>query len=317
MNNNTINSNVPKIDNRIISNYSYTPTNSTNYKTTSTSNYTQTPTLRNATVETVSFGAEIKTYLPTDVVGFYGGDQTTINGLRLKKLGSILTFGIVKMSDFEKRHLNMYYTILSKYGITRKGQQTGMMSTMTECGCGYVTIANMIADYYKSNSSEFERIYGYPLYDKNEDGKQVFNYDYILVDVFARNNQVDAVMKGKECSVKTYNYEEILKNSFTGQNVSITSYPKDISIETYKQAMESGKYQYASIAVSDYELTPYGSNPDKKYTSKNGHLMTITGISENGNFIVSSWGKEWELTKGKPQNSYEDGGLFLVSVGGN
>ena len=89
--------------------------------------------------------------------------------------------------------------------------------------------------------------------------------------------------------------------------------------------MESGNYQYASIAVSKYKLEPYGINPEKAYKSNGGHLMTITGISENGNFIVSSWGFEWELVEGQPYISNQDGGLFLIhvdntlttSIGGN
>ena len=117
-------------------------------------------------------------------------------------------------------------------------------------------------------------------------------------------------------SVDTADYEEYLKKAFPGQNVSVKICARDMSTETYLKAIQSGEYQYASVAISSYTLTPYGNNPDKTYTSKYGaHLMTVTGVSENGNLIVSSWGKQWEITGGNPYNSAQDGGLFLISVG--
>ncbi len=310
MDSNINNYNLTQITNKTINNTTYM---NNNHVSTNFTSYTPSQTLQNAKVESVSFDPEIKTYLPTDVPGFYGGSQGTLNSLRMKKLFSTITIGIVSMSDYEKRHLNTYYEILNKYGISKKTDQTYMMVMIEDHGCGFVTMANIIADFYKDNPVEFERIYGFPLYDTNEDGNKVFNYDYILLDIFLKNKTKD----DKQYDVRTSNYEEILRNSFPSQTVSVQTTPRDISIETYKQYIKSGNYQYASIAVSDYSLKPYGNNTDKAMSSKGGHLMTITGISENGNFIVSSWGKEWELTKGTPYNSFEDGGLFFITIGGN
>ena len=63
--------------------------------------------------------------------------------------------------------------------------------------------------------------------------------------------------------------------------------------------MDEG-YTGACIAAYRFELKPYGSNTETEnyvanQESEDGHWMTITGVSENGNFIVSSWGQEWEL----------------------
>ena len=139
----------------------------------------------------------------------------------------------------------------------------------------------------------------------------MLNYDYMLVDIFARSN----IPRKSSYTVQASEYEKVMQNAFLGQKVSVEILPRDISINSYKTAMESGKYQYASIAVSKYKLSPYGNNSEKEYYSSIGHFMTITGISENGNFIVSSWGYEWELIEGTPYTSKQDGGLFLISIG--
>ena len=278
--------------------------------------------LNNVQVQSVSFNAkEIRVKLPTNVEGYYGGNQTKPMDIYRKRMWSRITFGIVKLTDFEKRHMDLYYKICNKYGVTRDRDVNLQLVNMEEHGCGFITMVNIIADYYKNNPTLFEQTYGFPLYDVTENGERVINYDLLLVDIYLRNNTGGL----HNLSVDTDAYEDVLARSFVNQNVSVDLCPKDMSIETYRAAMESGNYQYASIAVSKYKLEPYGINPEKAYKSNGGHLMTITGISENGNFIVSSWGFEWELVEGQPYISNQDGGLFLIhvdntlttSIGGN
>ena len=82
-----------------------------------------------------------------------------------------------------------------------------------------------------------------------------------------------------------------------------SSYTKDDSLLTNEGAVQlyqerSKDYNYAVIALYNFELTPYGSNAgtEKIRVENAGHYMQIIGVSENGNFIVSSWGREFELT---------------------
>ena len=85
----------------------------------------------------------------------------------------------------------------------------------------------------------------------------------------------------------------------------------DVSVDTYERMMEYG-YDYASIALHNFTLKPYGTNPRPSETVDGGHWMSIIGISENGNYIVSSWGYEWEIVGCTPKDV---DGLSFYKVG--
>lgn len=63
---------------------------------------------------------------------------------------------------------------------------------------------------------------------------------------------------------------------------------------------ENLNHDYCVISAHSFTLKPYGESTIKEYGNKSmsynaGHYMTITGISENANPIVSSWGYKFEL----------------------
>lgn len=55
---------------------------------------------------------------------------------------------------------------------------------ITASGCGYVAIANKVFKHFEGKEKEFEKIFGYPMYKVDEEGKLDFNYEYFVLEFF-------------------------------------------------------------------------------------------------------------------------------------
>lgn len=97
-------------------------------------------------------------------------------------------------------------------------------------------------------------------------------------------------------------------DNFNGWHIDSDYYPyekrdelltNEGAVELYNEYMKT--HDYAVIALYDYDLEPIddylGLGP--VHVDNGGHYMQIIGVSENGNFIVSSWGRKYELTNYK------------------
>lgn len=200
--------------------------------------------------------------------------------------------------DDSVRQGEYIYDMFVKYGIEDPDRMLEILDMQKAQGCGYSVITNWICEEYANDPDAFEDKYGYPLYI-NIRNHESFNYAVLSVDAFLENN-IDVL---RDCDSSTdvsiHPDEMATEYSAIGGNHEFDVTMRDISVETYQEHMDNG-YAGACIAAYRFELKPYGSNEsDANYvasqTTEDGHWMTITGVSENGNFIVSSWGQEWEL----------------------
>ena len=98
------------------------------------------------------------------------------------------------------------------------------------------------------------------------------------------------------------NYQPEERNINNREDVTYSSdlYSHESTVELYKKYIDAG-YDSAIIAAYDFTLKPIGNNvtTTKDIHCDYGHWMQITGVSENGNFIVSSWGGQYELVNYK------------------
>lgn len=195
------------------------------------------------------------------------------------------------------------YDLLVEHGITDENTMLKALHMQNMQGCGYSVITNWICDEYADNPEAFEEKYGYPLYiaidDENGDEHESFNYAVLSVDAFLENNSDLLNDCSPNLDVSIHPDEMAAEYSAIGGDHEFDVTTRDISVETYQEHMDEG-YTGACIAAYRFELKPYGSNTETEnyvanQESEDGHWMTITGVSENGNFIVSSWGQEWEL----------------------
>ncbi len=203
------------------------------------------------------------------------------------------------------------------------------------CGPASITNVVIDAYSKMQNGEEiFEEKYGFPMYFIDDDGNKRYNYDALFVKLNLDNisdsfsdiyipviddigSYVQALIKA--CgTLQDSNLTANMQNTL-GDNFQITTdihsfgaiphiYDPKIPFEKVIKDYEQNKddYNYCIINARNFKLRPYhymdieDSNivlyPSEVYEWNNvGHYMTVIGISENNNLIVSSWGYSFEL----------------------
>lgn len=200
-------------------------------------------------------------------------------------------------------------------------------------GCGIASNANIIASIYSSipdGESKFYDKYGFPLYYEEENGTKHTNFNLLFTKLYLNaltydsnmslfgesenrgripilddiNMYADVFIKGNGLptgTVATYLQDE-LTDDFS---VDIGVKWFKTSVDVYQSNIDN--YDYCMISAHNFNLKPYDDasselffkffGSDKERNFPPGHFMTITGISDDNNFLVSSWGVEFELTK--------------------
>ena len=149
-------------------------------------------------------------------------------------------------------------------------------------GCGYVAMINTIFLYYNGREEEFEKTFGFPMY-KNGD----LNYDELLTDFYCAEDDTSNA-DGTTASDRERMWEHYCKDHGVKaevKNVNITT-------ETYSEMATKG--QIVVALRPNYLYDEYGREVDNR---DSGHAMTVTGITDDGRLIVSSWGKTYYLNK--------------------
>lgn len=174
-------------------------------------------------------------------------------------------------------------------------------------GCGYVALINTICVHFENREQEFLQKFGYPLYAENGD----FNFDYLLLDLYSsmdnydpnthqRNYQMDYKEKD-DGSKDIYNFWQ----DTTGKGTTVGE--RKYYIEHFLGAhnIKVLHRNYANVTLTNFEkLTKQGwqiivslhngkiyRNGYEEFVER--HAMQVTGVTDDGKFIVSSWGKQY------------------------
>lgn len=272
--------------------------------------------------------------------GTYGADQ---GDMAHNKKG-IWFFGF---RWFEDEDLFRFIRQYDRYKNYSQTEIAGLLDQINQEGCGYIASVNNIFVEFEGQEAEFERIFGFPMYDN--EGKA--NYDKLIVDLYANtddryyldekqgataivNDVILDYLNGRESEFrerygcdplkpdgKTINMEARQKilDEYRGQTVvtkemdGTTDYSltnrlehyldsKGLSFETesrrsdmtageINQYMDAGKN--VNIAVDGSTL--YNENGKAIHKDVGDHWMTITGVTDDGRYIVSSWGERYYL----------------------
>ncbi len=184
------------------------------------------------------------------------------------------------------------------------------LTRMNSEGCGFVAMVNAMMVYFISHPDKYnESEFGFPLYDK--DGNP--NFDMMLVDYYSKTdnrnqdgsfNFFDDYDNGDENKRK---YDYWMDNDGSGT----TQYDREYNVEWYmsqhgievdaktdvhvtpenfQRLVDEGK----TITIAYHDGIIYNSN-NEPHVINGGHAMTVTGVTEDGRFIVSSWGEEYYL----------------------
>ena len=244
----------------------------------------------------------------------YGGDQGSFSRtveelledpIVLEKLRK--TFPNATMEDYEK-----------------------YLKRINQVGCGYTAMINTLFEYYKGRENEFYRKFGFHMYDIESNGFLDYNYEYLILDFFnyiwgnsgysiqqlygdigkkVYDAALDKYEKNPDAKAKgTGTKEKLLFMDFLNKKYGINCNVEFIYenneqkiIELYKKISKDKNTQII-ISANQFELYDrYGNLTDENVGN---HAMSVTGVTEDGKLIVSSWGTERILDLSDVDDSY-------------
>jgi hypothetical protein len=164
--------------------------------------------------------------------------------------------------------------------------------------------ANLILAEYVNKPDEFERIFGFPLCTCEADGSIHLNYERLAVSI----------------------YYQCGKDGRDGKEPS-GIFPKD-AIESYLSehninVVVNRESDFPSIKRIIDDLgngpVPLSLNPCIMYDEMTGakievgaHAIIITGVTEDGYLIVSSWEKQFVVHQSDYENIKREDGEYVV-----
>lgn len=170
-------------------------------------------------------------------------------------------------------------------------------------GCGYVALINTIFNQYAGRTDDFERTFGFPMYDRDGD----LNFDLMLVDFYAAMDNhhpvlgMDVIFEAEDSSstegygttvdTREYRWEKYLQD----RGVNVDVHKVYVTVENFKALSRNGE-----IIIGINPVILYDEDGKRLYAN-GGHAMTVTGVTEDGRFVVSSWGKKYYI---KPNEQF-------------
>lgn len=183
--------------------------------------------------------------------------------------------------------------------------------------CNYAATVNLIFNKYKNNPRLFEEHFGYPMYVTIH-GKNELNTTMLLVDMYSIINDGGLVTNENGIYKVNTSNENYLNLSDNGKlnmeyfqkfldrkgikfNIEET-YVYQSEPRTIPNSTDMMHYEEVITNIHDclargehVDISAHGFNlykPDGTIIAKDvgGHIMTVVGITSDGNLIVDSWG---------------------------
>lgn len=226
-----------------------------------------------------------------DDEGSYGGDQGAPQFIWLKK-----------------NRDELYETVRKYYPRMTDEEIRQYLIKLNSEGCGYVAIVNTILAAYEGKSDEFERTFGFPMYAADGD----LNYNQLLVDFYSATDNHNKILfwdvtskiedideiSGRGTTPASQKYRAKLYLRQKGVDVKIKT-SQIITIKNFEEISHKKyiviNYHYGNLRKADGSIYQYIDG---------GHSMVVTGITEDGRFIVSSWGEKLYID---PNEKVRDG----------
>jgi hypothetical protein len=222
--------------------------------------------------------------------------------------------GFCKLSNYEA----------STYGQTMAGLGTGedvfdnaglyggdqmTMPSGETATCWDIAMVNTLLERYKDDPSDFEQKFGIPLYagdDFNFDGIAELYYDWI------KQNHPDDLTAGQNGALGLYMScysscwtefcaDHGVKADVTPHITPVPGHPNEVYTDqmmtdvTPQNWVKKAKGGTIEVNVNWVDLIDPSTGQHVIPKQNGAHAMDITGVTDNGYFIVSSWGKEYYL----------------------
>ena len=151
-----------------------------------------------------------------------------------------------------------------------------------------MALANTLFVEYAGKPQKFEQTFGYPMY---KDGD--LNYDRLILDIYATtdkagfNDLADGLPQGTLDDTRT----RIMNYFLDDKNVRVaTEANADVTAGNFQKISEEGGH----VILGYRNGSMYDENGREHYINR-GHAITVTGIDEDGRYIVSSWGEKYYI----------------------
>ena len=217
-----------------------------------------------------------------DDEGLYGGDQ-----------------GAPRAVWRAEEKAELYQIVRQYYPNMSDDEIRDYLDKLNNEGCGYVAIINTIFAAYEGREEEFEKTFGFPMYGNDGD----LNYNHLLVDFYSatdnhnrflfwdtvNNNEDPSSTKGSGTTPSSRKYRTSLYLSDKGVEVDIDTNVK-VTPENFSQVSND---RYIVIRYHNGNLQ-YEDGSTAQYIN-GGHAMVVTGVTEDGRYIVSSWGDKYYI----------------------
>ena len=229
--------------------------------------------------------------------GFYGGDQGSPSKLYEN--------GTTQQKKDLEEIIRKYYPKMTHDEII------DYLAKLDSEGCGYVALVNTVFKEYEGRPEEFEEKFGFSMY-REDHGQKVLNFDYLVVDLYAATDnhnegwgftdkfpfvwgdQIDPKEDpsakegiGTNADSREYRFEKFMKD----HGITVDARKGEATIDYYKEVSSKGQCILSIYGPIVLHGVP-GQTTDYPMES-GGHAITVTGVTEDGKFIVSSWGKEY------------------------
>ena len=199
--------------------------------------------------------------------GIYGGDQ----GNPMRRFRTDLDF------------VNFMRELLPEMTVA---QIREYLSGYNSVGCGYMAAANYILAMYANKPDEFEKTFGFPLYIVDANGNVQPNFDMLAVSIYHNHGRDGLNGSERSGSFPKDAIEGYLRAH--GVNVTVNKRDSFPGIREIRKDLQNGP-----ITLSLNPCIMYDSNGVEVVTGP--HAITITGVTENGDLIVSSWGRTYTV----------------------
>ena len=140
---------------------------------------------------------------------------------------------------------------------------------------------------YQDHEDEFIKEYGVPLYQDEDKTRYNLKAEQAVLDRVGDSSVIKMESKG----VTYLSFENRLQHYLKEKNIpSSSKYEYKPAQQDVKSYIESGKS--VTIMVYDEKYNLYGNSVRHE---DGGHAMTITGVTDDGRYVVSSWGDKYYL----------------------
>ncbi|GFI42884.1 MAG: hypothetical protein HFG82_05180 [Dorea sp.] len=202
-----------------------------------------------------------------------------------------------------------------EYGDYSDEEIEELLKKLNSEGCGYVAFANVLADEFRRKEAEFEKIFGFPLFQEDRNGITYVNYNPLILDLYCASDNHNRVWnmwqkhdiydanedpsadvgRGTTQDDRIYRFERYMN----GRGVVIKI--KNIRCSTeevFHKCKEEAK-RGNRVIISTCPVRLEGEDGELSQMD-GGHAMTVIGLTDDGRVEVSSWGEIYYITPTDP-----------------